>query len=375
MGSAFQPGQQGTAFCFRVRQERSGWNVLQPIPAKTTVDLAALVCGAPEFLGMDGGAASCQAAVVLSERGEERLVVALDEAGGITLVGCPAQLTRGALTAVVQEVLVFTGRLWRMPPEEFSAVFEQRLGQSLGDYFSSRVDIGWSENGFRSGLGQCLERGRFPVVLLLTEANQDVVDAVVHLKSHNLEVKPLGVELYESSGVEIVVPRVLEVTGPGPYEDREPAKPVQRSMPTQPQTPPPSQPTTADVADLEVPESAPESGSAPAEKVPLSGQPVPQAAETEPTSAEQAADAGTPVSVSPPEAAPAKKTPWSDLPAPDGLKPVAASPQPSLKAAPAGKPVWDGTMPGVMAGKRPTRKSPGGSETRSGQEHATGRRQ
>jgi hypothetical protein len=358
-----------------VRQERSGWNVLQPIPAKTTVDLAALVCGAPEFLGMDGGAATCQAAVVLSERSDVRLVAALDEAGGITLVGCPAQLTRGALTSVVQEVLVFTGRLWRMPPEEFSAVFEQRLGQSLGDYFSSRADIGWSENGFRSGLGQCLERGRFPVVLLLTGANQDVVDAVVHLKSHNLEVKPLEVELYESSGVEIVVPRVLAVAAPGPYEGKEPTKPGPRSTPTQPQTPPRSQPSTANVADLGVPEPAPKSGSAPAKKVARSGQPVPQAAATEPASVERAADTGVPASVPPSESAPAKKMPWSDLPAPDGPKPVAANPQPSIKAAPAGKPVWNGTMPGMMAGKRPARKSPGESETRRGQEHATGKRQ
>jgi hypothetical protein len=324
---------------------------------------------------MDDGAASCQAAVVLSERGEERLVAALDEAGGITLVGCPAQLTRAALTAVVQEVLVFTGRLWRMPPEEFSTVFEQRLGQSLGDYFSSRAEIGWSESGFRSGLGQCLERGRFPVVLLLSGSNQDVVEAVAHLKSHNLEVKPLGVELYESSGVEIVVPRVLAVTAPGPYEDKEPTKPVPRSTPTQPQTSPRSQPATGDVADPDVPESALKPGPAPAKKTQWSSQPVPQAAEIEPTSVEQAADIDAPVSVSPPEAATAKKMPWSDLPAPDGLKPVAASSQPSLKAAPAAKPVWDGTMPGVMAGRRPGRKSPEGPETRRGQEHATGRHQ
>lgn len=374
MGSASKPGQQGAAFCFRVRQERSGWNVLQPVPTKTTIDLAALVCGAPEFLGMGDGAAPCQAAVVLSERGEERLVVALDEAGGITLVGCPAQLTRKALTAVAQEVLVFTGRLWRMPPAEFSAIFEQRLGQSLGDYFSSRVDIGWSENRFRSGLGQCLDCGRFPVVLLLTAANQDVAETVAHLKSLNLEVKALAVELYESSGVEIVVPRPLAIAAPSLSEGREPSRSVARSKPTQPQAPRRSQPSTTSVQDYGVPESASKPGPSPANEVPLSSHGVSQAAGTDAASVGQEVDDGASVSVPPPESAPAKKMPWSDLPAPDGLKPVAASPQPSFRTAPAGKPVWDGTMPGVMAGKRPAKKSPGGTETRSGQEHATGRR-
>jgi len=375
MGSAMKPGQQGAAFCFRVRQERSGWNVLQPVPSKTPVDLAALVCGAPEFLGMGDGAAPCQAAVVLSERGEERLVVALDEAGEITLVGCPVQLTRKALTAVAQEVLVFTGRLWRMPSAEFSAIFEQRLGQSLGDYFSSRVDIGWSESRFRSRLGECLDRGRFPVVLLLTGASQDVVEAVAHLKSLNLEVKPLSVELYESSGVEIVVPRSLAIAAPSPSDGREPARPATRSRPTQPQPPPRSQTSTASVVDLGGPELTSKPELAPAKDVPFSGQEVSQAAATESASVGRDVDIDGPVSAPPSESAPAKKMPWSDLPAPDGLKPVVASPQPSFKAAPPAKPVWDGTMPGVMAGKRPPKKSHGESETRSGQEHATGRRQ
>ncbi len=212
-------------------------------------------------------------------------------------------------------------------------------------------------------------------MLLLTGTNQDVVEAVVHLKSHNLEVKPLEVELYESSGVEIVVPRVLAVAAPGPYEGKEPTKPVPRSTPTGPQTPPRSRPSTADVADLGVPEAVPKPGSAPAKKTPWSSQPVPQAAATEPASVGRDTDTGAPVSVAPPESAPAKKMPWSDLPAPDGLKPVAASPQSSLKAAPAAKPVWDGTMPGVMAGKRPTPRSSGGSETRREQEHVVGRHQ
>ena len=365
---------------------------------------------------MDGDEAPCQAAVVLSERGDARVVAALDEAGGITLVGCPAQLTRGALTTVVQELLVFTGRLWRMPPEEFSTVFEKRLGRGLGDYFSSRCDIGWSESGFRSGIGQSLERGRFPVVLLLTGANQDVVEAVAHLKSHNLAVKSLAVELYESSGVEIVVPRVLDVSVPAPHEGKEPAKPGPRSTPRQPLTPRRSQPSTATVASSGMSGLEPRSGSAPAERMPWSDQPAPHAdatepasveeavdtgvsvsapppepdparkmpwseepappvVATEPASVEEAADTGVSVSAPPPEPAPARKMPWSDRPAPGELKPVAASPQPAPKAAPAARPVWNGTMPGVMAGKRPGRKSTGGSETRSGQEHATGRYQ
>ena len=337
--------------------------------------MAALVCGAPEFLGLDSGEAPCQAAVVLSERGDARVVAAVDEVGGITLVGCPAQLTRDALTTVAQELLVFTGKLWRMPAEEFSSVFEKRLGQSLDDYFSNRVAIGWSENGFRSGLGRSLERGRFPVVLLLTDSNQEVVEAVAHLKSHNIEVRSLGVELYESSGVEIVMPKVLGVAEPGPHEDREPAWLGSRPTPYQPRTPTRPQSSTAGPG---VTESAPRHGPPPARKMPWSDEPAPSVVETEPAPVDQAADTSVSVSPMPTEPAPTEQMPWSDEPAPPVYevvpppaqsKPVTAAPPLAPKPV-AAKPVWDGTMPGVMAGKRPPRKSPEGPGPHKGHEQA-----
>jgi hypothetical protein len=376
-GSASQSGQPGAAFCFRVKEEKPGWSILRPIPSKTAVDLAALVCGAPEFLGMGGGEAPGQAAVVLSERGDARVVAAVDEVGGITLVGCPGQLTRDALTTVAQELLVFTGRLWRMSPEEFSAVFEKRLGQSLGDYFSNRVAIGWSENGFHSGLGRSLERGRFPVVLLLTDSNQEVAEAVAHLKSHNIEVRSLGVELYESSGVEIVMPRVLEVAEPGPHGDGEPAKLASRPTSPQPRIPPRPPVFETAVTSPEVTETSP------ATKMPWADQPAPQAVDIEPATVEEAVDSGVSVSPTPTETSPATKTPWADEPAPPESevvpppaqsKPVTAVPPPAPKPV-AARPVWDGTMPGVMAGKRPPRRSPEGPGMHKGHEQAKNGRQ
>jgi hypothetical protein len=374
VGQNSQPGQTGAAFCFRVKQERPGWSLLQPTPSKTTVDLAALVCGAPEFLGLGSGEAPCQAAVVLSERGDSRVVAAVDEVGVITLVGCPGQLTRDALTTVTQELLVFSGRLWRMPSEEFASVFEKRLGQDLGHYFSNRAAIGWSENGFRSGLGRSLARGRFPVVLLLSDSNQEVVEAVAHLTSHNIEVKQLGVELYESSGVEVVMPRVLGVAVPEPPEEREPAKLVPRPTPYQPWTPTRPQPSTAVPV---APESALLSAPAPAKKMPWADEPAPPVIEVEPAAVDQSEDTSVSVSPTLTETAPAEKMPWADEPPPEPevvpppvqSKPVTAAPPPAPRPA-AARTSWDGTMPGVMAGKRPPRRAPDLPGTNKGQEQA-----
>lgn len=370
-----RPGQPGSSFCFRVKQERPGWNVLNLVPAKTSIDLAALVCGAPEFLSMDASEPSAQAAVVLSERGDARVVAAVNEVGGISLVGCPVQLTRLALTTVVQELLVFSGRLWRMPPDEFSAVLEKRLGRSLSDYFSSRAAIDWSENGFRSGLGRSLERGRFPVVLLLDGSNPEVAEAVAHLKSHNIEVKSLGVELYESSGVEVIMPRVLETAGPGAHEDRGSAGSAPRPSS---QTRTPSRPQVAKnfVSSPQTAESAS------AKKMPRTEEPAPQIVDDEPAHLDELPETGVSDSRSTAESPSVEEMPWADGPASDvpdtspppaTAKPFSSVPPPAAKAAPAARPIWDGTMPGVMAGKRPPRRPGEGPSVHKGHEQATRR--
>ncbi|GEM_PF-1334081 len=363
-------------FCFRAKQEKPGWSLLNLVPTKTAVDLAALVCGAPEFLSMGDGEPSCQAAVVLSERGDASVVVAVDEVGGIRLVGYPAQLTRLALTTVVQELLVFTGRLWRMPPEEFAAVIEKRMGRSLNDYFSSRATIGWSENGLRTGLGRSLERGRFPVVLLLSGSNPEVTEAVAHLKSHNIEVRSLGVELYESSGIEIIMPRVLEVAEPGAREDRESTRPTLRPTPSQPRMPSRAQTPMTVVSSPETAESPP------AKKASLADEPVPQVEAELAHTDEEAQNSA--VASPPPAEEPArvKKTSWTDEPGSDltetvppsaKTRPLSSVPPLAAKAAPAARPIWDGTMPGVMAGKRPPRRPGDNPATHKGHEQATGR--
>lgn len=50
----------------------------------------------------------------------------------------------------------------------------------------------------------------------------------------------------------------------------------------------------------------------------------------------------------------------ADAPALVGLEPVVSEPRRALKQAPAALPFWtDGTLPGVMAGRRPASKSTG----------------
>ena len=334
-GTTAPPGRPGGSFCFRLRQERPGWNVLLPTPTKAIVDLATLVREAPEFIGMDSGGAPCRATVLLSEQGEARVLAALDEAGGICLVGHPLQLTREVLTVVVRDLLTYSGQLWRMPLEEFTAAVEKGLGRNLGELFAATATKGWTEATFRAGLRQSLERGRFPVAMLLSGTNKDVVEALVHLKFHGLIARPLGAESYESWGIEVVVPKVLAIPELGLPEGADQARAALRPSP-----PPRSQLRTGQVANFGVSESAQPSSSAPTTRMPWADRPPPD-------------DAFAPAQ---PPAEP---------------KPVRPQPTPKPQTA---RTVWDGSMPGVMAGKRPPPEPKDEPEPRRGQEPPRDRR-
>jgi hypothetical protein len=317
---------------------------------------------------MDGAATACHAAATLSERGDARVLAAVDEAGGITLVGCTSELSRSALTTVAQELLVYTGRLWRMPTDDLVAVFEKALGRSLADHVSSRVAIGWSEKSFRAGLRECLDQGRFPVVLLLADTSDEVAEVFDHLQSHNFSVRLLRVEAYDCDGIEVVMPKLLASTEPGLEQEEEPVSVVERAPEPEP-------------AYVEAePEAEPEPGqeSEPTSKMPWSDLPSPTPDELEAATAAQVADSSggesepelesaaesaeteaavaeeaieEPEPVPQPERAPAAKAPPAAK-----LKPVVGKPPAAPRPAPMRRSAYDGTMPGIMAGKRPPPK-------------------
>ncbi len=334
----------GDAFCFHLKEERSGWNVLLPVPGKNQIDVTTLLRDAPEFLSMDDTGAICRVAVPLFEHGDARVLAALDEAGGVCLVGYPVQVTREVVTTVAREILVLSGRLWRMPLEEFTAMLEKGPGRTLGELFAGKTPKDWAEATFRAGLRRSLEQGRFPVKVLLPSSNKDAVEVLSYLRQCNVAVTPVSVESYESWGVEIVVPKVLSIPELGSHEGTERVQSVHRPSPP-PRTPPPRfQTSQAGVAQIGRPE------------------PEPQASpEWKPT--------------------PNPERPWASQPAPKPVvevesprtesRPTPAAP--ALKPAPAEKTVWDGTMPGVMAGKRPPPRSPD-EPPRKGQDQSKGRR-
>ena len=296
--------------------------MLVPNPVAATPDIFALVKQAPEFLGMDGAGPAVRVAVHLagSEAAGAVALVAIDDAGGLSLVGCPLRNEGEAYTVVVRELLGLHGRLWRMGYDAFRSMVDKALGRPLVKLMAEKAGAGFAEPAFQAGVVRALEQGGFTVIILLNDVGSESTEAVSYLKSMGVNVKLFGVELLESWGVEIALPRLLSAGEPVPDAGLQ-ARTVARPTP-------PSRPTQRT------------GGLAPASVANFGGTPAAKPAEE------------------------SKSTVWPQGEPPrraQPTRPAAAEPKPTPQPATAQiDRVWDGTKPGVMSGKRPPPKAPEG---------------
>ncbi len=224
----------------RSREERRGWVSFLPEPSSVMVDALGLVLEAPEFLtGQGHPDAPVRVTVPVIQPGirTDRLLVALDEVGGITLVGCPNEKDPSSAVLIAGDVLSLSGRLWRMPVEEFLALIEQSLGKSVAEAIHERAMPDWSDEKLLSGIAASLAAGRFPVVLLAAASDHSAREAFEYLNGFRLSVRLVGVAVYTCSGIEIAVPvqlgaEVPTVPRPAAVESSRPDVSVKTSTGT-----------------------------------------------------------------------------------------------------------------------------------------------
>ncbi|MEO0086429.1 MAG: hypothetical protein ABIK37_07355 [candidate division WOR-3 bacterium] len=198
-----------------------------PKPSGITVDTLGLVLEAPEFLtGQGHPDVPVRITVPVIQPGirTDRLLIAIDEAGGITLVGCPDEKDPGSAVLVAGDLLGLAGRLWRMPVAEFLALVEQPLGKSVAEAIHERAMPEWTDEKLLAGIAANLTAGRFPVVLVAAPADQSAREAFDYLSRFGLPVRLIGAGVYTSSGIEVAFPVQL---GAGVTAAVQPAPVVQ----------------------------------------------------------------------------------------------------------------------------------------------------
>ncbi|NPV14871.1 hypothetical protein HPY86_08085 [candidate division WOR-3 bacterium] len=194
----------------RATQETSDWLEFPSAPVSGAVDRIELISQAPEFLGMAFGETPLPRAVaLLSGAVSNRVLVALDEAGKVMLVGCPDQKEETGISLMVGDLLAASGRLWHQPFAQLAALFGDPEGKALSEKIWSRVKGEWDERKFQEAVTKSLDEGKFPVVVVVDEVTKAVEDMIVYLKGMNINVRVLTYERFYDNGIEIVVPRVV----------------------------------------------------------------------------------------------------------------------------------------------------------------------
>lgn len=217
-------------FCVRVNKPVAEWVRFPNQPGEQKVDRLQLLREAPEFLAMDAtDRPPPRVAFVLPPSPSGRVLVAIDEFGGLRLVGVPDHDAAGGLAAMVSELLADGGRLWHMKLEQAEAAFNAALGRQLETAVAARAGSAWSAQKFRRGLAESLERGKFPVILVAERHDDATGEIVDYLRNMNLPVGLVVCELFAAGGIEITRPRVLVAAEPAAA-----ANPQVEEAPTQP---------------------------------------------------------------------------------------------------------------------------------------------
>jgi hypothetical protein len=230
------------------------WESIPPEPEPRSLDAVRLVTQAPEFLGKGPGGLR-RAALKAPGSNSGQVLVAVDEAGGVTLVACPKdeESDQGPL---VTELLAASGGLWHRKIDVLVVTFQNATGRTLVDHVKARAGAGWSEEEFKQGIEDSLKQGKFPVIVVVKERTKAVDDMLGYLDNLNLKAKVIGYRCYRGRGVEAVEPVVLREGGPAASRPQpEPEKVAEKA----PEPVPEKKPESAPVRRPEpVPEKKPE---------------------------------------------------------------------------------------------------------------------
>lgn len=238
----------------RFRRFGDRWFAFAGTAGAGTVDALQLVIDAPEFLGMGTSQSVPRAAMAPTQTHSNRVLVVVDEAGGVQLAVCPEP--GGDSAAVVGDVVATGHRFWRKKHDALAGPFQEFLGMSLTDWVAGRVGEDWSADKFRAGLERSMREGRFPITIVVNELDSAVKETLDYLREVNQQVRVLGYTCQTSGGDELVWPRELSEESVVPAS--QPPRPETRPSAPQsgPKAPPRPQPASAQ-------KSAPPDDSAP----------------------------------------------------------------------------------------------------------------
>lgn len=212
-GSAALTSKRAGRFFVRALSEQPRWQVFPGGSGHTQasgvgLDVADLVYRCPHFLNFADNHPPFRVALPLSQLVGARspILVAVDETGGVFIVGCPDETTSEAYTTLVVDILGASTKLWRMGYERFSELFVKTAGSSLEELMLLRSRADWDFDQFLPVVEANLERGRFPILVVTANPEGEVRQVISYLNGMNLMAQVVGYSAWEKGGILVVEP-------------------------------------------------------------------------------------------------------------------------------------------------------------------------
>lgn len=141
-------------------------------------------------------------------------LLAVDEAGGLTLVECKLDANVESKRTVIGQVLEYASALWRMEYDHLDAVVCNRTDRSLADLMDAaltRDDPEFSPEDFRAGVERHLKAGDFRLTVAVDQVNDRLRAIVEYLNNagpSSMSLHLLEVRYFVSGDSEVLIPQL-----------------------------------------------------------------------------------------------------------------------------------------------------------------------
>ncbi|MEN9979302.1 MAG: hypothetical protein ABIK38_03035 [candidate division WOR-3 bacterium] len=200
-------------FYVRVTGAQPVWQffprTVKPAEMKLGPGIAELVHQHPNFLNLaDAGTVPFRVVLPLAEIADVRspVFLAVQESGGLYIVGCPDESGPGAYTTLVADILAASTRMWRMSYEQFSRLFAETEGVELEELMLARSSADWDFEQFQTAVSANLEKGRFPILIVTAEPEGEVRQVLDYLNGMNLNAGLVSYSFWASGGIVVLEP-------------------------------------------------------------------------------------------------------------------------------------------------------------------------
>lgn len=175
-----------------IKQVGEDWRMVSDRHYRDEAHLQKLLYENPELIPIEDLGEDARAPkVVIREAGlpgsGNTDLIALDEAGGITVIECKLATNPEVKRKVIGQVLEYAAYLWRMPYEELDAITRRREGKSLIELMSAALDeetrARWAADDFRTAIAESLQSGSLRLIVAVDSLNDELRRTVEYLNS------------------------------------------------------------------------------------------------------------------------------------------------------------------------------------------------